>query len=83
MTPTDPSELACNNEELLTFWLERFVLEVRNKHGNEYSSISLHHIVVGNFKKTLDQWRDEEAYQNWSELGIDHWKVLEAISEQM
>ena len=44
LAPTDPSELACNNEELLAFWLERFMLEVRNKHGNEYSPNSLHNI---------------------------------------
>ena len=47
LTPTDPSEFACNNKELLTFWLERFMLEVRNKHGNKYSPNGLHQIIVG------------------------------------
>ena len=49
LASTDPSELACNNKELLAFWLERFVLKVRNKHGNEYSPniLHVHHIIVG------------------------------------
>ena len=47
LAPTDPSELACNNKELHAFWLEHFMLEVRNKHGNEYSPNGLHHIIVG------------------------------------
>ena len=50
LAPTDSSELACNNEELLAFWFQHFMLEMRNKHGKEYSPNSLHHFVVGTMR---------------------------------
>ena len=31
----------------MAYWLERFILEIRTKHGNEYNPNSLHHFVCG------------------------------------
>ena len=40
-------QLASSSRQYISYSIERFVLEVRNKHGEEYSPTTLHHIVCG------------------------------------
>ena len=41
LAPEDPATVDIDN---LAYWLERFVLEIRTKEGNEYNPNSLHHL---------------------------------------
>ena len=45
-SPEDPTELVSDPQQL-SYWLERFVLEIRMKNGSEYNPNSLHHLVCG------------------------------------
>ena len=63
LAPEDPATVDIDN---LAYWLERFVLEIRTKEGNEYNPNSLHHLVCGilrrvrNDKPGIDFFKDSQ-----------------------
>ena len=63
LAPEDPATVDIDN---LAYWLERFVLEIRTKQGNEYNPNSLHHLVCGilrrdrNDKPGIDFFKDSQ-----------------------
>ena len=65
------------NEESLSHWLTRFVLEVRKMDGTEYPPNTLHHIVCGimrhlrNENYTVDIFKDKEFSQFRSSLDAE------------
>ena len=63
--PSNPA--SCTSHISLSHWLEAFVLEVRTKHGKEYSPDTLHHLICGILRyvretsmPTVDFFKDHE-----------------------
>ena len=63
VAPEDPASVDVHS---MAYWLERFILEIRTKHGNEYNPNSLHHFVCGilrhvrNVNPAIDFFKDSQ-----------------------
>ena len=75
LAPEDPATVDIDS---LAYWLERFVLEIRTKDGNEYNPNSLQLVLPSG--STIRELMDNSL---WKELGIVPMKEYEAIREQM
>ena len=75
------TKFASMNVAVMNFWLRKFILEVRNLNGEEYSPDSLYQICCGLHRSLEDNNRSENIFDDQSSLSfvvflMDNLKVL-------